>query len=233
MRHVQLPPEDRTPAIREFFDTVATEPDWVYAAAVERGQAFFNRLVSHQFAALYFASLPSSYAAAKGVQVLHLAGRLRTDTERRLNETAQFMMDVAAPGALAPGGVGIDRILHVRLMHAAVRWLIANDPIVRHVADIEPPPVELPDLTWSDSWGLPGNQEDLVGTWLTFTAQVYETFDASGVEYTDLDIDDHLHMWRLVAHYLGGRAANGVVVDRRSVLVSRLMSDYRHAARRN
>ncbi|MAT05065.1 MAG: hypothetical protein CL424_08480 [Acidimicrobiaceae bacterium] len=203
VRHTQLPPEDRVPAIAEFFETASLRPDWVDDDAVARGQSFFDRLVSHQFAALYFASLPSSYAAAKGVQVLHMTGRLRTDTERRLNETAQFLMDISAPGALAPGGVGIDRILHVRLMHAAVRWMIANDPQVRRVDDLDPPRVLLPDLIWSASWGLPGNQEDLVGTWLTFTSQVYATFDASGVEYTDRDLTDHLHMWRLVGHHLG------------------------------
>lgn len=203
VRHTRLPPEERVPAVAEFFETASLRPDWVDADAVSRGQAFFNRLVSHQFAALYFASLPSSYAAAKGVQVLHLTGRLRTDTERRLNETAQFLMDISGPGALDAGGVGIERILHVRLMHAAVRWMIADDPAVRHVADLDPPRVLLPDLVWSSSWGRPGNQEDLVGTWLTFTAQVYDTFDASGVEYTEHDVADHLHMWRLVAHHLG------------------------------
>lgn len=203
VRHTQLPPEERVPAIADFFAHAAEPPAWADPEIVARGQAFFNRLVSHQFAALYFASLPSSYAAAKGVQVLHMTGRLRTDTERRLNETAQFMMDISGPGALDVGGVGVDRILHVRLMHAAVRWMIANDPAVKHVDDLDPPAVLLPDLVWSASWGLPGNQEDLVGTWLTFTAQVYDTFDASGVEYTDDDITAHLHMWRLVGHHLG------------------------------
>ncbi len=203
VRHVHLPPEERVPAIERFLTEGAAPPAGVDHAAVARGQDFFNRLVTHQFSALYFSSLPSSYAAAKGVQVLHLTGRLRTDAERRLNETAQFLMDVAAPGALADGGSGIDRVLHVRLMHAAVRWLIANDPIVRHVEDLAPPATLLPDLVWSNSWGLPGNQEDLVGTWMTFTVAVYEAFDASGVVYTDADVDDHLQMWRLIGHHLG------------------------------
>lgn len=119
------------------------------------------------------------------------SGRLRTDTERRLNETAQFLMDVSAPHALDPGGTGISRILHVRLMHAAVRWLIEHDPAVAHVVD-QPPPDHAPtQFTWSTSWGLPGNQEDLVGTWLTFTVVVYDAFDASGVVYDERDVADH------------------------------------------
>ena len=203
VRQVALPAEEQVPEIAALLTSAREAPAWVDADSVARGQAFFNRLVAHHFAAMYTTSLPGSYAAAKGVQVLHMTSRLRTDTERRLNETAQFLMDTASPGALAADGVGIDRIIHIRLMHAAVRWLIAHDPAVTHVDDVAPPQVELPDLVWSASWGLPGNQEDLVGTWLTFTVVVYDMFDASGVDYTEQDVVDHLHMWRLVAHHIG------------------------------
>ena len=207
VRHTRLPDEDQVPAIRAFFAAASDVPAWVDQAAVTRGQSFFNRLVSHQFSALYLSSLPSSYAAAKGVQVLRMTSRLQTDTERRLNETAQFLMDIAAPGAMDPGGSGVDRILHVRLMHAAVRWLIAHDPVVRRVDDLPPPQHEVADLIWSDAWGTPANQEDLVGTWLTFTVAVYDAFDASGVVFDGRDVDDHLHLWRLVGHHLGADPA--------------------------
>ncbi len=203
VRHIALPPEDQVPEIAALLAAAHVAPSWVEPAAVARGQQFFNLLVAHHFAAMYMSSLPGSYAAAKGVQVLHMTSRLRTDTERRLNETAQFLMDTATPGALDPDGVGIDRIVHIRLMHAAVRWLIAHDPAVAHVEDVAPPEIQTPELEWSASWGLPGNQEDLVGTWLTFTIVVYDMFDSSGVAYTERDVSDHLHMWRLIAHHLG------------------------------
>lgn len=203
VRHVALPSEQQVPEIAALLGSARDAPGWVDPAAVTRGQQFFNRLVAHHFSALYMSSLPGSYAAAKGVQVLHMTSRLRTDTERRLNETAQFLMDTATPGALDSNGVGIDRIVHIRLMHAAVRWLIAHDPIVRHVDDLAPPLVEMPELVWSASWGVPGNQEDLVGTWLTFTVVVHDMFDASGVDYREQDVADHLHMWRLIGHHLG------------------------------
>jgi hypothetical protein len=203
VRHVKLADEEQVPAIRTFFAAGGQRPDWVDDASVERGQEFFNRLVVHHFTALYLSSLPNSYAAAKGVQVLRMTGRLQTDTMRRLNETGQFLMDIAGPGAMKPGGVGIDRILHVRLMHAAVRWMIAHDASVTRVTDLAPPLTEAETLVWSSSWGIPVNQEDQVGTWLTFTAIVYEAFDASGVDYDEQNITDHLHLWRLVAHHLG------------------------------
>lgn len=203
VRHTKLAPEEQSPALRRFFEVAARPPEWVNSRTVERGQQFFNRLVAHHFSALYLASLPNSYAAAKGVQVLRMTGRLQTDTERRLNETAQLLMDVSAPGALAPGGSGIDRVVHVRLMHAAVRWMITHDPSVTRVDDSAPPTTESEELLWSRSWGVPINQEDLAGTWLTFTSVVYDAFDASGVDFTDQDVADHMHMWRLVAYHLG------------------------------
>lgn len=205
--HTHLPAERQDPAIRTFFEDAAGVPSWADPDKVRRGQEFFIESAGHHFSALYLASLPTAYAAATGVQVLDVTARLRTDAERRVNETAQLLMDVSGPAALEAGGLGVQRLLHVRLMHAAVRWLIGNDPAVDHVADTAPPfePAPKPedDPIWSASWGRPVNQEDLVATFLTFTTVVYDVFDRVGVDYTDDQIDDHLHMWRLIAHWLG------------------------------
>ena len=206
-QHAALPPEQQVPAVEAFFAEAGRLPEWADRDRIERGQAFFNEWAAHHFTAMYLASLPTAYAAAKGVQVLNLTARLRTDTERRLNETAQFLMDISGPGAFEPGGVAISRVLHIRLMHAAVRWLIEHDPVVTHVDDLAPPR-RAPDGAadpglWSASWGRPANQEDLLGTMLTFTTVVYDVFDSSGVEYTDDQLEDHLYLWRVVATLLG------------------------------
>jgi hypothetical protein len=74
-------------------------------------------------------------------------------------------------------------------MHAAVRWLIENDPRV----------------TWDPSWGTPINQEDLLETLLTFTEIVFEVFDRTGVAYTEDDANSYLHAWSLIGFYLGVR----------------------------
>ena len=75
-------------------------PEWVDRGRLGRGQAYFSDWALHQFTSLYLASLPNAYAAAKGVHVLWLTARLQNDPERRLNETAQFLMDVTAPAQL-------------------------------------------------------------------------------------------------------------------------------------
>ena len=84
---------------------------------------------------------------------------------------------------------GYADVRHVRLMHAAVRWLIRNDPRVQ----------------WDPAWGTPINQEDLLETLLTFTEIVFEVFDRTGIVYTDEEADAYLHTWSLIGHYLGVR----------------------------
>jgi hypothetical protein len=93
------------------------------------------------------------------------------------------------PGALNAGGRGSADVRHVRLMHAAVRWLIENDPRVE----------------WDPGWGTPINQEDLLETLLTFTEIVFEVFDRTGIVYSEQDADAYLHTWSLIGHYLGVR----------------------------
>lgn len=202
VEHLDLPPEQRVPEIAEFLATAGTLPSWADEERMARGQAFFGDWALHQFTALYLASLPSAYAAARGVHVLWLTARLERDPERRLNETAQFLMDVTAPGSFGPGGKAIDRILHVRLMHAAVRWLIDHEPGVDRLADADP--AAAPGRpTWAASWGRPANQEDLAGTMLTFTTVVLDAFANSGVATSPREAEDFMHLWTVIGHVLG------------------------------
>ena len=66
VEHLDLPPEERVPAIAEFLATAGTLPAWADRARMARGQAYFCDWAVHQFTALYLASLPSAYAAAAG-----------------------------------------------------------------------------------------------------------------------------------------------------------------------
>ena len=181
--------EATDPTFARFLDEKIEVPDWVEPELVAAGQERFARWGSHVFTALYAAALPSAYACWRGVQVLGLTARLETDAKRRLNETAQFHLDVMEPGGLEPGTHGYSDVRHVRLMHAAVRWLIENDPRV----------------TWDSSWGTPINQEDLLQTLLTFTEIVFEVFDRTDVAYTEQDANAYLHTWSLIGFYLGVR----------------------------
>jgi hypothetical protein len=180
--------EQTDPALADFLDAKEEPPPWgVDPERVAAGQECFARWGSHVFTALYAAALPSAYACWRGVQVLGLTARLETDTKRRLNETAQFHLDVMEPGGLEFGARGYSDVRHVRLMHASIRWLIQNDPRAH----------------WDRAWGVPINQEDLLETLLTFTEIVFEVFDRTGIVYTQEDADAYLYTWSLIGYHLG------------------------------
>ena len=202
VEHLDVPPEDRVPALAEFLTGAAQLPTWADPTRLAAGQAVFGNLIVHQFTALYLASLPSAYAAARGVHVIWLTARLQDDPDRRLNETAQFLMDVTAPGAFAAAGVAIDRILHVRLMHAAVRWLIDHQDGVDRPAAADPT-VRPAMPTWAASWGRPINQEDLAGTMSTFSTVVLTALRRSGVALDAGAEEDFVHLWAVIGHLLG------------------------------
>jgi hypothetical protein len=176
-------------AVEAYLRDAPEPPPWFDPEAVVRAQRWFARVGLHIFSALYAASLPTAYACHRGAAVLHLTARLETDVTRRLNETAQFMLDVMRQGGLERGGAGFQAARRVRLMHAAVRWLIEHDA----------------RESWDPEWGLPINQEDLLETVLTFTHVVYTVFDLTGVAYTEEEANDYLHLWSYVGGLLGVR----------------------------
>ena len=73
-------------------------PEWADPAKIKRGQELFETWGLKISMCLFCASLPSAYAAAKGVQVLHLTAQLETKPHRRVMETGQFLMNVLTVG---------------------------------------------------------------------------------------------------------------------------------------
>ena len=133
-------------------------------------------------------SLPSSYAAKKGVQVLHRTAYLAKRPNRRLFETAQFIVDVLSPGGLGPGGKGVKTAVKVRLMHAAIRHLILKDTAN---------PWDTKEL------GVPINQEDLLGTLMTFTWLILDGLQRLGSKLTPQEQQAYLDTWLAVGKLMG------------------------------
>jgi hypothetical protein len=185
-----LPPLESAP-LRAFLEETGALPGWADAARIERGQEVFRRWGPQICMALFFAALPASYAAAKGVQVLYLTATLETDTQRRILETSQFLLDVMTPGSLTdPDGNGIRTAQKIRLVHAAVRDLI-EDWAEQHRA------------RWDADWGTPLNQEDLAGTLMTFSWITVDALKKVGVELGEEDAAAYLHVWNVIGHLLG------------------------------
>src|SRR5262249_28818435 len=95
--HLVLPPERRSPAISAYLDAQPPLPGWADPDRLAAGSAFFANWGLEISTGLLCASLPESYAGARGAHVLCLTTRLVSDPVRRVSETARFLCDVTVP----------------------------------------------------------------------------------------------------------------------------------------
>jgi hypothetical protein len=185
-------PEQMPEELRDYLANTLPMPEWADMDKILRGQQLFETWGIEIALCLFCASLPSAYAAAKGVKVLYLTAQLDTNARRRVMETGQFLIDVLTAGALDEDGKGRRTIQRVRLMHAAVRYLIK----ARN---------ELKPGLWQPDWGTPINQEDLAGTMLSFSCVFIDPMRRLGVHIPAEDVEAYLHLWNVIAHLLGVR----------------------------
>lgn len=165
-------------------------PPWADPARIARGQGVFHRYGPLVILLLNTYSLPICYAAAKGAQVLVRTGRLQSNPHRRIVETAQLVVDVMGPGGLDPAsgrGAGLRSAQKVRLMHATIRHLLGQDP------------------TWDPEFGVPINQEDMLGTLMSFSVATLDGLQRLGVELDAAEVDAYMHTWNVVGAVMGIR----------------------------
>lgn len=181
-------PEQLPPEMQQYLAaTSAMAP--VDPALVAGGQRLFERYGPEILLVLACYSLPASYAARKGVQVLYRTGYLNNRANHRLFETTQMVMDVMVPGGLDPAGRGIRTVQKVRLLHAATRRLIVNDP----------------ERPWDPDFGVPINQEDLAGTLMVFTYIIIDGLEKLGIAPTAEEQQGYMETWKPIARILGIR----------------------------
>ena len=184
LRHVRRNDErpELVPAVAAFLDDVASHA--FDAGRVARAQAFASRHLLPITTSLFCASLPSAYVAAQGARVLVATGRMHgAELDRRVNETARFVLDVLAEGGFGPSGSAVRAIQKVRLMHAAVRTHLIE---TRAITD-----------------EVPINQEDLLGTLFTFSVVVLQSLRKLGVAVSLDEARDFYHLWAAVGAMLG------------------------------
>jgi len=159
-------------------------PPWADIHRIRSAQAFAERNLPMITVALFCAALPASYAAARGAGVLAATGRLHRDLDRRVNETARFVLEVVRPHGLEAGGRGRIATGKVRLIHAAVRALLHER---------------------SGTNDVPINQEDMLGTIGLFGVGVLDALARLGVALGPRDRDDYAHLWCVTGAMLGVR----------------------------
>ncbi len=189
VHNADIVPADMPASVRDYLAQTQQLPPWADMAAIERGEAFFDDNWPAIVLLLFCASLPSAYAAHKGAQVLYLTQRMTRHVDRRIFETAQFILDVMKPGGLSRTGDGIRSAQKVRLLHSAIRHIIEHDERWRS--------------RWDPAWGTPINQEDLAGTLMTFSLQILRGMKKFKIPMTIDDEEAYLHAWKVVGHIMG------------------------------
>lgn len=205
-------------ALTTYFEESGKPPEWANQERIINAEKLFEKHGMIAFSLLGCASLPELYTCGKGgTQVLGMTLELESHIPRRIFETAQWLMAVMHEGGLDNDrgirGLGIKRTQYVRLMHAAVRYMILQDveedrksEKSRHFGDVllkykwgKRPGVENDD----SDWGTPIGQEYLGATLQTFSYVIIRGLREFGIEITDQEADDFIHAWNVVGHYMG------------------------------
>lgn len=161
-------------------------PPWVDFERVDRAGKIFFRGGVLAGIALGMRSLIYGYAAPVGNKPLAFSGALEKRAQRRLAETGKFVTSVCKVGQMRPGGEGFDSTVFVRLMHAQVRRLTLSDP------------------RWNRTlWGVPINQHDMLATVLLFSVVFLEGMRTLGVDVSEDEAEDYVHLWRWVGYTIG------------------------------
>jgi hypothetical protein len=220
---LQVIADSRTPdPIVERFVKGGEELDPIIVEHKDRiahAQEFFDDNGVAIIAALFHASLPEAYLGKRGVQALDITGELSRNWTRRVQETGMFLVNVLSPTpdiwqkgrtSLSSGEFGARAARRVRLIHAAIRWMLSDEEEANasRIGDRRSGTTTIWDGRMIDI-GLelepsaPLNQEDVLGTLGTFTTVVFQSLERLGVPFTPEDRDDYYFLWNVVAWHLG------------------------------
>jgi hypothetical protein len=164
------------------------------AEQVQEGRRLFEAHGEEIAAALLLAGLPELYATQWGAPVLVAHGEFVWHVQRRVRQTAQFLIDVLSREQPDENGdESIERLMQsalaVRYFHHQLRLYFESDP------------TGLGERNTAPNWPL--NQEDLLGTLLTFTVTVFRVFSAFGIKLSADEQRAYLLLWDLVGELMG------------------------------
>lgn len=172
--------------VKDYFEFFLTVHEDVPENVLRAGQAFFDEKGDMYLAMLGFYSLPYCYAFADGAEVLVRSKRILSDIGERLGETATFLLDLFKPGAFYEDAAPYLTVAKVRLIHAFSRYFI-----LKYAKD------------WNPDFGIPINQEDLIGTNLSFSLMVLRGLRKLRKSPSIQETESILAYWKWVGHLMG------------------------------
>ncbi|MEZ4777184.1 MAG: oxygenase MpaB family protein [Bacteroidia bacterium] len=191
IRNVGIPYEQLPEQTQDFFTAHHRLPVWADKEKIRLAEKVFLDHGPKFLVFLYYKSLPTVYSCKNGAPVLTQTGRLALDREglekftRRIAETGQFLLDVMTKGGLTDEGKGVNAILKVRLIHAAIRSFILLGE-------------------WDTATrGKPINQEDMAITLMTFSISMIDSMPKFGLDLGEKESEAFLHAWKVAGHLMG------------------------------
>ncbi|MGV3621509.1 MAG: oxygenase MpaB family protein [Archangium sp.] len=185
-RMLSSTPGELPPALEAMHVWLRETPFWFDEARANAGGQVLLRNGLLAGFVLGFKSLVLGYCSPAGNKPLAFSGRLTTDVNQRLAETARFVEAVSHAGGIRFGAPGFVATVRVRLIHARVRHALRNSKV------------------WHDEqWGTPINQYDMAATVLLFSSVLIEGLRDLGVPVSADEEAANLHLWRAVGRLMG------------------------------
>lgn len=172
--------------VKNYFSFFTNSNEDVPLDVLKAGQEFFDKNGDLYLAMLGLYSLPYCYAFADGAEVLVRSKRILDSIGERLGETAVFLLDLFKPGAFFQEQSSFLIVAKVRLIHAFSRYFI-----LKYSKD------------WNEEFGVPVNQEDMIGTNLAFSLIVLRGLRKLRKSPKPEEIVAILDYWKWVGHLMG------------------------------
>lgn len=181
-------PADAPAELLDFVAATRDLPPGLDLARVERGGRVMMDNAMLCALVLLLKSLPSGYAAPRLSTILHLTHNLERRPYKRALGVLQMLVNIARPGAFAPGARAVVTAQKMRLLHAGVRQVVRR---------------RLPGF--EAQFGVPVSQLDLTFTIMTFSVHVIDGLAELGVQLSEADAEDYFYLWRMYGQMQGIR----------------------------
>ena len=178
--------DDAPESVRALFAELDREPEWVDHDQLDRAGDHLARHSLQLGLVLAAASLMVGYTNPAAARPLVLTGRLVDNAGVRNLEVGDWLREVTTPGGLRRHGLGFERTVRVRLIHAMVRRHLASSPQWDHA--------EL---------GTPVSQPYLAHTLAEFGSIAVRGMDLLGARYSAAELADLGALWRYVGRLSG------------------------------
>ena len=176
---------DAPAALRDFFKSCETVPDWVDFQAFNPGIRMFYRNSKLVLGAMVGGTLVEGFSTNIS-KSFFITGRLRDQGVRRLRQNNRHMVEIFIPNGLERQGDGWKLSVRVRLVHAMVRRLLNSS-----------------DDWDAEAWGTPISAAHVGYALTAFSARLLKHLKGLGAKFDDTESAGFMAVWRYAGYLMG------------------------------